>query len=54
MAELPSDFSGKKRLLQWLQKLTALRADYELDAAEARQLEHDLTSSYTEWQHTLK
>lgn len=54
MTELPADFEGRKRVLGWLRKLADLRADYELDGVEARQLEHDLNSSYTEWQQTLK
>mmetsp|Transcript_14863 Transcript_14863/g.44902 ORF Transcript_14863/g.44902 Transcript_14863/m.44902 type:complete len:215 (-) Transcript_14863:1649-2293(-) len=54
MTELPADFEGRKRVLGWLRKLADLRADYELDGIEARQLEHDLNSSYTEWQQTLK
>lgn len=54
MADLPADFEGRRRLQDWLRKLAGLRAEYELDAAEARQLEHDLTSAYTEWQQTLK
>ncbi len=54
MAELPADFSAKRRVMDWISKLNKQSAAYELDAGEARQLEHDLTSSYTEWQQTLK
>jgi VPS28 protein len=54
MVDLPADFTAKRRLLDWISKLNKQSAAYELDAGEARQLEHDLTSSYTEWQQTLK
>lgn len=54
MPEVPPDFSGKVRVTQWLTKLNGMRADDELDRADARQLEHDIQSSFAEWQHTLK
>lgn len=54
MPEVPPDFSGKLHVTNWLKKLNGMRADDELDRSEARQLEHDIQSSFAEWQQTLK
>lgn len=54
MPEVPPDFPGKIRVVAWLKQLNGMRANEELNQNDARQLEHELQSSFMEWQDILK
>ena len=44
---------GKTRVKVWLSKLNAKTANYELSTDELRQLEHDIVTSFNEWNDCL-
>ena len=53
MPSLPPDLEGKARVKTWLSKLNAKPAHYELSVDETRQLEYDITTSFTEFNECL-
>ena len=49
IAQLPSDFSGKVKMKNWISKLHKMPASRELDENDSRQLLFDLESSYNDF-----
>jgi ESCRT-I complex subunit VPS28 len=50
---VPQDFEGSVKMKLWLQKLNQMRAADEIGEEEARQLLHDLESSYSAFMEHL-
>lgn len=53
VSTLPPDMAGKKAARNWMSKLHALPASYELKEDEVRQLLFDLESAYNEFMSSL-
>ena len=51
---LSPSFEGKQRVKTWLSRLNAKPAHYELTPDEARQLEHDISTSFSEFNDCLE
>ncbi len=51
---LAPNFEGKTRVKAWLSRLNAKPAHYELTPDEARQLEHDISTSFSEFNDCLE
>ena len=49
VGQLPSDFSGKVKMKNWISKLHKMPASRELDENDSRQLLFDLESSYNDF-----
>lgn len=54
LPETPNDFEPNRQVEKWLMKLNAMRAVEEIDEDDARQLSHDLDSTYAEFTRYLK
>ena len=54
MPTLAPDFEGKTRVKGWLSRLNAKPAHYELTIDETRQLEHDIGTSFNDFNDCLE